>query len=74
MAPLAALLFDTLDRVVELMRKASTSTGLKTTGNVIRRIYEIKRNATAQMKQQLRIRYDEFLSKWNYIATPDIGH
>jgi len=64
------MLFDTLDRVVELMRRASTLTGLRTTVNVIRRAYETKRNATEQMKQQLRIEYDDFLSKWNYVATP----
>ena len=29
------MLFDTIDRVVELMRRASTSTGLKTTVNVM---------------------------------------
>lgn len=70
----AGMLFDTVDRVVELMRRTSTTTGLKTTVNVIRRLYEIKRNATDEMKQQLRIKYDEFLSKWNYVATPEIGH
>jgi Rhodopirellula transposase DDE domain len=66
----SGMLFDTIDRVVELMRRASTLTGLRTTVNVIRRVYETKRIATEQMKQQLRIDYDEFLSKWNYIATP----
>lgn len=40
------MLFDTLDRAVKLMRKASTSTGLRTTVNVIRRIYETGHNAT----------------------------
>ena len=34
------MLFDTLDTVVTLMRKASTRTGLRTTVNVIRRHYE----------------------------------
>ncbi|TWU29062.1 ISAzo13-like element transposase-related protein [Novipirellula artificiosorum] len=63
------MLFDTIERVVDLMRRTSTSTGLKTTVNVIRRMYETKRNATEQMKQQLRIQYDKFLSKWNYVTT-----
>lgn len=68
------MLFDTLDRVVELMRRTSTSTGLKTTVNVIRREYETKRNATKQMKQSLQIKFDDFLSKWNYVASPESGH
>lgn len=64
------MLFDTLDRVVELMRSASTTTGLRTTVNVIRRFFETKRNATEEMKQALRIQYDDLLPKWNYVATP----
>jgi hypothetical protein len=55
------MLFDTLDTVVTLMRKASTSTGLRTTVNVIRRHYETGRNATAHMKQNLKIVFDNVL-------------
>lgn len=66
----SGMLFDTLERVVELMRRASTTTGLRTTVNVIRRFYETKRNATDEMKRKLRIRFDEFLPQWNYVATP----
>jgi len=64
------MLFDTLDTVVALMRKASTSTGLRTTVNVIRRHDETGRNATDQMKQNLKIVFDSLLSKWNYRAVP----
>ncbi|MGB7345430.1 MAG: hypothetical protein WBD20_14545 [Pirellulaceae bacterium] len=70
----SGMLFDTLDCVVELLRRAHTSTGLKTTANVIRRMYETKRNATEQMKRRLRIQYDDFLSKWNFVATPKMRH
>ena len=68
------MLFDTLQTTVELMRKASTSTGLKTTVNVIRRLYETGRNATDAMKQYIRstIEFDTLLPKWNYTLTPQI--
>ena len=66
----SGMLFDTLDRVVELMRGAKTSTGLRTTVNVIRRVYKTGRNATAEMKANLDIKYDDLLPKWNYVATP----
>lgn len=66
------LLFDTLETVVELMRKATTSTGLRTTVNVIRRIYETGRNATDEIKQNLKVVYDDLLPKWNYRAIPQI--
>lgn len=64
------MLFDTLDRVVELMRKATTSTGLRTTVNVIRRPYETGRNASEEIKSNLRIVFDDLLPKWNYRAVP----
>lgn len=67
----SGMLFDTIETVVKLMRRTATSTGLRTTVNVIRRCYETGRNATDEMKQQLRIKYDELLPKWNYIAAPN---
>lgn len=66
----SGMLFDRLDKVVELMRGAKTRTGLRTTVNVIRRVYELGRNATKQMKSELRIEFDTHLPKWNYVATP----
>ena len=66
------MLFDSLDTVVHLMRQATTSTGLKTTVNVIRRAYEIGQNATAQIKQNLKIVFDRLLPKWNYSAIPQL--
>lgn len=64
------LLFDTLDTVVGLMRKASTSTGLKTTVNVIHRIYETGRKVADNFKTSMQILFDDLLPKWNYRATP----
>jgi hypothetical protein len=42
-------LFDALETVVELMRKASTRTGLRTTVNVIRRVYQTGRKVAADL-------------------------
>lgn len=69
------MLFDTLDRAVELMRKATTSTGLKTTVNVMRRIYETGRNATDAIKETIRrtVQFHDILPKWNYTLLPQIG-
>lgn len=64
------LLFDSLDTVVRLMRKAVTTTGLKTTVNVIRRVYETGRQVSAAFKASLPIVFDDRLSKWNYRAIP----
>jgi len=64
------MLFDMLDSVVALMRKATTSTGLRTTVNMIRRHYETGGNATESIKQNLIIAFDYLLPKWNYRAIP----
>jgi hypothetical protein len=66
------MLFDTLQTAVDLIRKASTSTGLRTTVNVIRRLYETGRTATEAMKEYIRstIDFDDFLPKWNYVVSP----
>lgn len=70
------MLFDTLEHVVELMRKATTSTGLRTTVNVIKRIYETGRQATATMKAVIKkaVNFHNLLPKWNYTILPQIGH
>ena len=64
------MLFDTLETVVELMRKTTTTTGLRTTVNVIRSLYETGRNATEEIKSNLKIVFDDLLPQWNYRATP----
>ncbi len=65
-------LFDTLERAVQLMRNATTKTGLRTTVNVMRKVYETGRNATKEMKQFLAnvIQYEHLLPKWNYTLIP----
>ena len=69
------MLFDTLEAAVDLMRKASTSTGLRTTVNVIKRVYETGRNATEEMKEHIRrtVTFETLLPKWNYTFTPHVG-
>jgi len=64
------MLFDTLDTVVRLMRKASTTTGLRTTVHVIHRTYEIGRQVADNFKTNMTLFFDDLLPKWNYLATP----
>lgn len=53
------------------MRRAATATGLKTTVNVIRRNYLNGRNATEEIKRNLKIVFDKHLPKWNYRTIPE---
>ncbi len=64
------MLFDSIETVVDLMRKAATTTGLKTTVNIIARPYLTGRQATDEIKHNLKIVADEVLPKWNYRAIP----
>ena len=64
------MLFDTVETVVRLMRKASTATGLRTTVNVIRRDYEIGRKVADHFKANMAILFDKLLPRWNYVAKP----
>lgn len=64
------MLFDTLDTVVGLMRKASTTAGLRTTVNVISRVYETGRQVADGFKTNMTIMFDRLLPKWNYAAAP----
>jgi hypothetical protein len=68
----SGMLFDTVDTVAKLMRRTTTSTGLRATVNIIRRCYETGLNATDKMKEDLGIIYDELLPRWNYRAVPEI--
>jgi len=65
------LLFDSLDTVVRLMRKASTTTGLKTTVNVMRRAYQTGRKVAKDFKTTMTLQFDNLLPKWNYRAVPN---
>lgn len=64
------VLFDALDTVVRLMRRASTTTGLKTTVHVIRRVYATGREVANDFKATMRIVFDDMLPRWNYRAVP----
>jgi hypothetical protein len=64
------ILFDSIDTVVRLMRKASTTQGLQTTVNVIRRVYETGREVADDFKDTMTILFDDLLPKWNYLVRP----
>jgi len=68
------MLFETRERVVQLLRKATTRTGLRTTVNVIRCVYETGRAATDEMKAVIRstVPFADLLPKWNDTLTPKI--
>lgn len=67
------VLFDSLQTVVDLMRKTTTQTGLAVTVRVIDNVYEAGRKVTEAFKQNMPIVFDTFLPKWNYRVVPQPG-
>jgi len=65
------MLFDSLERVVDLMRRAKTRKGLRTTVNIIEKTYEIGRLATDAIKKAVKFRSDVKVPKWNYTIRPE---
>lgn len=63
-------LFDTLETVVQLMRRTTTRTGLTATVNVIRRAYDIGRKVAQDFKANMTILFDDLIPKWNYRVVP----
>jgi Rhodopirellula transposase DDE domain len=63
-------LFDTLETVVQLMRRTTTRTGMTATVNVIRRAYEIGRKVAQDFKANMTIVFDDLIPKWNYRVVP----
>jgi Rhodopirellula transposase DDE domain len=64
------ILFDTLTTVVQQIRKTTTTTGLKATVNIIRRLYETGRKVARGFKNTMTLLFDDLLPKWNYRAVP----
>lgn len=64
------ILFDTLTTVVQQIRKTTTTTGLKATVNIIRRLYETGRKVARGFKSTMTLLFDDLLPKWNYRAVP----
>jgi hypothetical protein len=64
------VIFESVALVKELMEKASTSTGLRVTVDVLEKVYRTGRKYAAGFKEDMEIVFDEVLPKWNYRAIP----
>ncbi len=64
------VIFESVELVKELMEKASTSTGLRVTVDILDKIYQTGRKYAEGFKQNMKIEFDEILPKWNYRAVP----
>ena len=64
------VIFTCIERVKELMAKATTKTGLRVRVHILDKVYQTGRKATREIKDQMRILFDEDLPEWNYRLLP----
>lgn len=66
------VIFNSVEIVKELMAQATTRNGLTVLTTVLDGVYKTGRQVTDIFKQEMEIRFDEYLPKWNYTAKPQI--
>ena len=64
-------IFKTVDMANDLTGRDSTSKGLKVFSSVLDKTFETGREYADDFKKNMKIKFDEFLPKWNYVAVPD---
>lgn len=64
------LIFNDIKIVKEAMANTKTKKGLRTIVSVVDKIYETGKKVSEGFKENMRIRFDELLPKWNYRAVP----
>ena len=64
------VIFTSVELVMELMAKTSTSTGLKAFVHIIDTVYTKGRKVPDDFQQTLRLLFHDLLPQWNYSAIP----
>lgn len=64
------VIFRSIEIVDSLMKEASTTKGLKVFSNILTKTFETGRKVAANFKETMRIKFDDYLPNWNYVAKP----
>jgi len=64
------IVFKSFELVNYLMAQAKTSTGLKVFSSILAKTFETGRKVADDFKENMRIKFDEYLPQWNYAAAP----
>ena len=52
------------------MDRTTTSTGLKVFTSVVDQVFATGRKVANGFKENMKLKFDEFLPQWNYVASP----
>jgi hypothetical protein len=66
------VIFHNIELVAELMRKASTRTGLSVVVDILDKVYEIGRKLSQATKDAVNLVRDTVLPRWNYRILPNL--
>ena len=61
-----------IDWVAELMRKATTRTGLTVQVNILDKVYQLGRKVSETAKDAVKLLRDAILPRWNYRILPNV--
>ena len=67
------IIFKTIDLVNNLMEQTTTSKGLNVVSRILDKTFETGRKVAKGFKENMKIKFDDFLPKWNYVAVPISG-
>ena len=62
---------ETIETVKHYIEKTETTKGLKVVVRMLDKVYQTGRKYAKDFKQNMTIKFDDFLPKWNYTAIPD---
>lgn len=67
----SGVVFDNIERIKTLLEKTTTKKGLKIEVEIVNDKYEIGRKIDDNFKENMKIIFDDKLSKWNYKVVPE---
>ena len=62
---------ETIETAKHYIEKTETTKGLKVVVRMLDKVYKTGRKYAKDFKQNMTIKFDEYLPKWNYTAIPD---
>ena len=65
------VVFKSIEIVQDFMGRATTKTGLRVFTSILDTVYETKRQVENGFKENMRIKFDDYLPQWNYTAIPE---
>ena len=67
------VILQTVEQVRYYLAKTKTTTGLNVVVNILDKVYATGKKVAEGFKETTRIRFDDFLPKWNYRAVPALA-